>query len=460
MEIDIKFQSIPKLTQLTSVKIVTFFWTSQINSSSINRYEDFKIPWGDLKIKDVIKTNICLLKLPTSLKDELKGLVKPIGLHIIQWLADHKDLHNLTGLMDNIKFLNNGIIDRKSTAENLVKHVNIESVSRYKLSSVYCLEKYIRKSWRKMSKRERNNFYEDSHVLSEFWMYKLEGNAAIMNSLIQRRMGVDGYSPFQFGFLIAAEIGNLAATKYFWTKISAEDRKKSLLDTAKKTLSKGRRSCGSNLDKRQYGEVLCFLLSQMNKEEQHDIFRKHPLAVLIFLADWSLEDILVQVLSCVGNIVHEKEYFAQYKVLLTNIADKEEADCIDCFYKQLFTKCLLHTPLALKKVVRCIFPLSKLFAKKDSRNIILILEDEPEQIRREIILSKAGMDICKQLVIINNLELLELFIKECAPTQDDVLELRESIALWHSTLYAKEILEKISIVTNRIEEQKYKRFKY
>lgn len=458
MSTEIRFYTVHSLKCTSSVRIAILLWNG-IQSIPSYSFNQFMEQWQ--AIEDSIKRNVCFLHLPKLLEGELKCFVKPIGFQILKWLFYHKDI-----VLVSIMFINKfywtdrGTIDRKKTAEWLVANQDIQVANRYKLACIYCLENEIPVLWSKISINERRRFitsFACADKLTAFWTYKEEGKMEALNLMIRTEMGHNSRSVNHALLLMVARSGNVVASEYFLNKLTTEERKSSMVNIAAYLASKRYYEPGvADVEKSHYTDVLCFLLSRMRVEEQAAVFAIDPIAVFYSLTDWPFQDVLLQVmmLADAENFLRNRDIRYKghgiYKIL-ESVAEKESPDSENYIHNRLFTDIWQCMPAEVKEYLVTHTEgaglLSKLFSRKDRKNIKLILGKASQEVKSIVLLP-----ICRRLVDDDDLDLLGLFIKECAPDEKDVMELKEKILLRNSSDEATSILQKINTVVDLIKQ--------
>lgn len=106
------------------------------------------------------------------------------------------------------------------------------------------------------------------------WTYYTKGEVNKLDNMIERRWQ-SKCSPYQYAFEYAAVGGNKAATEYFLQKLTSKEKEESLVRSAGYVAD---RRCDSarnrtDLPKEHHADVLCFLLSQMNEEQQTEVLK-------------------------------------------------------------------------------------------------------------------------------------------------------------------------------------------
>ncbi|KAL7634704.1 UNVERIFIED_CONTAM: hypothetical protein RMT77_015081 [Armadillidium vulgare] len=290
----------PSLEHITLVKIAITLWKQyDIRALTARFYFRSTILSERLKewqvVEDKVIEKIPELLLPGPLKKKVLDFIKPIGLEMIKW-REYYDQNSYLGidLPNELCWNSQGTIDQKRTAEVLIKDGNLDINIRYRLACIYCLENDIRELWNKIPENHRKSFYseEDPSEVRQpnlviLWTYDIKGGVNKLDNMIER-IWLRKCSPYQFAFEYAAVGGNKAAVEYFLQKLTSREREESLVRYAGYV---AKRRCDSytnctDLPTECYADVLCFLLSQMDEEQQTEVFKSYPWKVLKCLLDW------------------------------------------------------------------------------------------------------------------------------------------------------------------------------
>ncbi|GBM14346.1 hypothetical protein AVEN_55340-1 [Araneus ventricosus] len=256
-----------------------------------------------------------------------------------------------------------------------------------------------------------------------------------MNNIIERKWE-RRCSPYQYAFEYAAVVGNKAATQYFLQKLTSREREESLVRYAGYVANRRCNSAGNKTDfpKEHYADVLCFLLSQINEEQQIEVFKSYPYEVLKCLLDWPWQSLFMETANRMWDFLSEENY----DFLLRIIVDKVMDGYKDYNYQNLFEEFWQQSPNAHKRYVidECAngFLLSKLFVIKDEKSIKLILKDATLVEKEKLIFCDRGKYICQDLINGAEWDLLEFFIRECVPSKNEVIkfkrEFEQRITRW------------------------------
>ncbi|WP_419215007.1 hypothetical protein [Wolbachia endosymbiont of Rhagoletis cingulata] len=432
----------PSLEHMAFIRIATTLWNQDdIGALTAKFYfrslilSERRREWQT--IEDEVIGKVPGLLLPESMKKRALYFIKPIGLEILKWKEYHEDLLSdrrfVRKNLNRLCWTPQGTVDKKKTAEVLIKDENLDITKRYKLACIYCLENDILELWNKMPESRRKSFYneEDPRYVNQqdlvvLWTYDIKGEVNKLDSMIERRWQ-SNCSPYQYAFEYAAVGGNKSAAEYFLQKLTPQERKESLVRSAGYVAKRRCTSGGNRTDfpKEHYADVLCFLLSQMDEEEQIEVFKSYPYEVLKCFLDWPWQSLFMETARRIWPFLSEEGY----NLLLRLIVNKTIDGYKDYNYQKLFAMFWQQSPATHKRYVidECSngLLLSKMLSIEDEGNTRLILKDATLIEKKKLIFSSRGEDICQDLIYGNKWDFLEFFIRECIPSNDEMVKFRE-----------------------------------
>lgn len=418
------------------------------------------------KIEDKVAEKVSQLVLTESLKEKILGFIKPIGLQIIKWRKYHEDFLSARKFIRNsinkIYWTPEGTIDKKKTAQELVKDEGLDVVQLYKLACIYCLEDEIKELWEQVPKRTQEYIYNkgqpsfaNEHGLVVFWTYELKGELAKLNDLMEEIKIIEDNEVeyigdnkvtegiYQLAFGYAARRGNKAAVEYFLQKLTPKERKECLVKfagvTAKLRCISMQRNLRSYFPKEYNTEVLCFLLAQMSEEEQVEVFKSYSSEVLECLLDWPYQDFFIETAQRMWGVLPEKDCDYLLRIVINKVLNNYK----DYNYQELFRKFWHESPIANRKYVIDKFIsggtlLSKLLKVEDKENISLVLKDVTAAEKEKLISCYEGQNICASLSYNNKWDLLKFFIGECIISQEVMTKFKEEFKERNTWYYSKE----------------------
>lgn len=429
----------PSLEHIAIVKVATTLWNPQDIRDLMAQFciplHNRKLRKRWPKIEDIILGKVSQLPLPEVLKKKILCIIRPIGFEILNWIEYHCDklCFNIF-IPEQFYWIPRGAVDKKKTAEVLIRDESIDITTRYKLACFYCLEESIPDLWNKIPEDRRMHFYNEedpTYVMQQdlviLWTYDIKGEVSKVRNMFEiisnRRC-----SPYQYAFEYSASVGNGVATEYFLQKLNPSERKESLIRAAGSVATGRMEYYNEKFLKEYYSDILCVLLSQMENEEQVELFKSHAYHILKCFLDWPRQIFFMETASHLWNFLPE----VLYEVLLRKIVDKLKEGYKDFNYQKLFGEMWQQSPNALKKYVldgyTIGYLLSMLFKIRDKNNIKLIFQDATFNVKNKVIYSLNGIDICENLIEGEEWGLLAFFIEECLSSKDEVLKFKENFS--------------------------------
>ncbi|WP_353274478.1 hypothetical protein [Wolbachia endosymbiont (group A) of Ennomos erosarius] len=157
----------PSLERMTLVKIATMLWNQDDTRALTARFyfrslilSERQKEWQE--IEDKVIEKVPELLLPEPLNKKVLNFIKPIGLEILKWREYH-DQNSYLGidLPNELYWTPQGTVDKKKTAEVLIKDESLDITRRYRLACIYYLEDDILQLWNKIPENRRKSFYSE-----------------------------------------------------------------------------------------------------------------------------------------------------------------------------------------------------------------------------------------------------------------------------------------------------------
>lgn len=407
---------LPSLKHIALINACTSFWTP-VHSYKLNSFEEFSNRWYEIEHR--IKQNVRQLNLPKTLKKQILCLIKIIGCQIRKWMEYHDQNMSIL-LADDFCWTQGGTIDKKKTAEIILKNEALPAPTRYKLACIYCLDYYIPVIWKEMREWQRFKFnhFRCSDPLITYWTCITAGKEQKLNQFIRNTTGHDNYTPAHFAFMVAEESGNVDASEYFWQKLTPEERCLSLVTTTAELTRKCRET--------DFAHAFFYLLSKMVEEDQAEVFEGCAVGVAKCLTDWPWQRFLLQTLNRIPTRLQE----TYYKKVLYCIALKQSPDCRDCIYKELFAEVWKQMPNFIKIDVLIHLKYGQglivcLLRNRDITSIKLVFGSVTKEFKKELLFSYSGCETCQRFIEDGAWDLLEFFIEQCVTSKHHVIQFRE-----------------------------------
>lgn len=459
----------PTLEDIALVKVVVILWNQDDIRALLNELSfplsvsDRTEKWQDIEFKVILK--VLQLPQPKLLTKKMLGFISPIGTQILNWMKHHADRFFNIKLPNELCWTPQGTVDRKRTAEMLVKDDNLDIITRYKLACVYCLEDCVSEMWNELPQRKKESFYNENfptekkfsrlHNLVVFFTYGMKREMARMEGMIEKILlgrHSQGFSPYRYAFGHAADCGNKVAVEYFLQKLTPGERVEAMFWAAK--FVKARlydcyRNPHTYIPKEYYVEVLCFFLSELEGPQQEAFIREYTYEVLKSFLDWPWQTFFMETTNQVWEFLHVMDY----DCLLELIIHKEVNGLKDWDYRELFRELWTQSPDTHKNycIGRCASGniLSDLFKMDDEENVKLILKSATVKDKEEIIFSYHGKNICESLVHRNKPAALKFFLRECISSKNVMIKFKNEFEDHIKLRHKKEKLVEEADVWNK-----------
>lgn len=232
----------------------------------------------------------------------------------------------------------------------------------------------------------------------------------------------------RYGLEVEVSDGNRVATEYFLQRLNVLTGEQSLISTALSAAFE--HSTFFNIcRKKDNSDTLCFLFSELNEEEKIEVLKHFPEQFLTCFLDWPNQVFFMQTSARMWNFL-DKNIYGQ---LLLDIVGKVKNGYKDFNYQKLFQEFWEQSPRDNKRHVVSVHSgillpiVSGLFQNKDVSNIRLILKDASPEEKKYLAYDEKGL-ICRNLMNHENqLSLLKFFIKECLPSEHEIIEFKHAL---------------------------------
>ncbi|MDX5462121.1 MAG: hypothetical protein O7157_00915 [Wolbachia endosymbiont of Tetragnatha montana] len=438
-----------------------------------------KKQWNEIveKKATVILKN---LGLPEKLQEKVMGIVHLVGVRMLTWAEYHEGTLGLSreysiDFLNSSFFTQQGIIDNKKAAEELMKDESLNIKQKYKLACLCCFTNHIPALYRQMTKEDKEEFYDTERPkqpeLVKFWSYYLMGE-------IDELKGEKNLD--QYRLEKAVESGSKAAVEYCLERTNLRRKKDAIIDAAVEAV-KCRVRAGPYTEKDRvvfrnqrykdseeswvpsdyYVDILSFLLSKMGEDQQIEFLKKdiegvkykrEPFEdsrrsrVLEYFLNWPYQNYFMKTAGLMWEFLPERNYAA----LLLKICDKieskdgtlkyDEEKSYD--YRGLLKEFWYQSPERYKRYVlsnqevtyRTNEPFEtktgvglliklltlKNFAYEDRENIKLILASATSKEKENILSSQEWRKICIEQMKEEKWETLNRFVLSCFSYKEEI----------------------------------------
>lgn len=443
--LDISF--VPSLKQIAASKTAFTLWTKDgIRVLVSEHLEDENSSSRNFDVRgNAILENIRKMQIPDSTKHDIFSIIKPIGMHITDWIRTHNiEDYNDICLTFDFYMSPFGAINCQETAKNLLKNVNLNIVTRYKLACMYCLDQHVADLWHNIPQNLRDICEKDedfgyTEPLLAMWTHEMHGpiTESDLNEMVMKRLERE-CSPCQFAFEFAANEGNLAATKFYLQKLTLRERRESLVKTAI--------SVSKHVDEHDnyiadiygypFASVLHYLLSQMDRDEQMEACQNLRDILNCFIG-WPWQDFMLVIARQIWDYLSEEDcYYILYQITLKIESHGGNSHKYSKLLSELWQLCPLHFKDYTLQHINSM--LTYLFLGNDLNNVRLLLSHLAQHEKREFILSNNGLELCCEIIEREDWNQLKFLVKECVVDAEEVIELKTSVATYKDMEYLGE----------------------
>lgn len=423
------------LKQIVLTKVVTILWNhNDVKIPLANRMNPLLFDSMFYEIS-LLRRKIENLTLPTPIKKSLFPLIRPIGMHLSRWIADHsKEYFPGVYVPSEFFWTSYGTIDQKRTAKLLIDDENLRIDTRYKLACIYCCVDDISVLWSRMNNTFFNMctlFYVQPRMVSDidreplvaYWMHEMGSYSSrdTMNQLLILRYNGSIYTN---AFQQAVYSFNKPAAQFYLEKLTETERNDLLVVTVKQVIEK--------YNHRYHGtDIIYFLFSKMSNDQRMSFFKTHTMDILNFFLCWSYYDFFTQLLDQMWIFVTEEHYVQ----LLKLIASKTRSDVNDFCYSELLVEIwkttpsyrnytLNESPEFFKHLFQCCTEAKTLklvlneLTDVEKHNLIFSQSPKSFSIFRDVLCDKYDL----KYFTYNQCEKLELFLRQCLQSKSESIE--------------------------------------
>nr|WP_064591373.1 hypothetical protein [Orientia tsutsugamushi] len=457
------------LKHIASTNIIIRLWINQSTidqiSNLFNNSADILRDWR--KLKNSINDKILTLRLPESITQQLVSINKFIGTELYKWIKYHdKDiLYNdkseylAINYICNIEWTPRGTINYLQTARNILARDDnsLSNDQKYQLACNYCLEDSIANYAQKVnlaSYLQTTSYLQTIRLHSQpmvyFWssnMYSTNidsttADVKTIDALVsdynnRNRTNIDT-NTYIFNILVennCHKAMNYVPIEYIWNRLSYEEKSKKLTLVI------------NNINN---SDFICLLLSQLDYKHQQKILQNsYFLSVKLtsFLNNLLLSDYFLPIAYNALNIMPEESFFYLIKAVVNRIGSSLYSKIYDDnHYKFIFKELWQFAPKRLKEyVLECNdtyiiqnFIVFKLFLNDEINNDIdiakLVLADANATHKNNIMFCgslQCGVKKCSDLIIKNQWNFLDTFIKLLISSTEDINTLKQELIKDH-----------------------------
>ncbi|XP_015916182.2 uncharacterized protein [Parasteatoda tepidariorum] len=389
--------------------------------------------------------------LPSSLKTEISYVIPPIKLQLWKvfnsyyygWIGRQRELCEYYMKRGTIYWTVEGTVDKVKSLKELFNNGSLDICHLYEIACSHCLEEYASILWVKIPEQDRNLFRMHRNDLITYWTCVLDNNlGSFLTGLVDYENIFDNKVSIDVNMItFSIQIGNIVALKYFWKKLSGQEKN----DHFSKWLLQATQILRIQKhafyqDTSHTLDVLCFLLSHVNRLTQMtEFFRNHSDVVLMFLFEnWPYRRIFLSTIFELLDNLQEEIYAS----IMMNICSKmsEEGDEMIIFKEVWSASPLRLRRSFLENKCLCEEVLLRLLKLGNISMTDMILKDASKEEIKLFICFMFGRPEFTSATYSRNLNSLHVILSkstlppECYPYKINFIEQREQDRLIKSWL--------------------------
>ncbi|XP_042912316.1 uncharacterized protein [Parasteatoda tepidariorum] len=435
------FSESPSLQRIAVVSIAIGLWTLPDIRNEMAYYFLHADIENAVKLKRRILDKLSNSSLPSSLKTEISYVIRPIMLQLWKALRSYG---RLTGYQENLReyyikhgtiyWTVEGTVDIVKSFTEIFDNGNLDSGQ---IACSHCLGEYATNLWEKIPEELRNQFrialamYDYDLII--YWTCVLENNlGSFLTRLIDHDEIYDDKLSIDVNMIACSiQIGNIVALKYFWKKLSEQEKN----DHLSKWLLQATQQCMEfeNDSFYQYSseffDVLYFLLSHVNRITQMtEFFRNHSHVLVFLFESWPYQRIFLSTIFELLDDLQEDIYSS----IMRNISSKMSKRGNEMIFKEIWSASPLRLRRSfLKNKSLCYEVLLHLLQLENLNMAVRILNDVSEEEIKLYICFMFFRPEFTRAIYSNNLNSLHMLLSkstlppECYPYKRNVLEQKE-----------------------------------
>ncbi|XP_042903533.1 uncharacterized protein [Parasteatoda tepidariorum] len=389
------FSEPPYLQNIAAVSIAIGLWTASDIRNEITSSFFYDIE-NTVKLERRILDKLFNSSLPSSLKTEISYVIRPIGLQLsrafrsyFRWTRYKGNLCEYYMKRGTIYWTVEGKVDMVKSLTELIDSGSIKYgiCHLYVIACSHCLGEYASNLWEKIPEDFRNQFritritdiYE--YDLTIYWTCVLESNlGSFLTKLIDQENIYDDKLSIDVNMIACSiRVGNIVALKYFWKKLSEQEKNDHLSKwLLQATHRKGVQNHSLYLDSSETLDVLCFLLSHVNRRTQMTkFFRNHSHVLLFLFQSWPYQRMFLSIICELLDNLQEDIYSCIMKNISSNMSKMGNEMMI---FKEIWSASPLRLRRSfLKNELLCVKVLLQLLEMENLNMAVRILNDASEE---------------------------------------------------------------------------------
>ncbi|XP_015922560.2 uncharacterized protein [Parasteatoda tepidariorum] len=436
------FSEPPSLQRIAVVSIAIGLWTAPDIRNEMASSFLYDIDKLEGRILDKL-SNSCL---PSSLMTKISYVIRPIMLQLSkalrsydEWTGYQRNLREYYIKHGTIYWTVEGTVDIVKSLTELFDNGTLGSLDicyLYEIACSHCLGEYASILWEKIPEQFRNRFriirVTDiyNHDLMLYWTCVIENNlGSFLTRLTDHENIYDDKLSIDVNMIAySIQFVNIVALKYFWKKLSEQEKNdhlsKWLLQVAEFMEFV---EVSSYQGSSETLDVLCFLLSHVNRRTQMtEFFRNHSHVLVFLFESWPYQRIFLStIFELLDNLQEDI-----YPCIMLNIGSNMSKRGNEMI---MFEEIWSASPLRLRRSLlknefHCKEVLFYLLELENLSMAVTILNDASEEEITLFTCFMFGLPEFKHAIYSSNLHSLHMLLSkstlppECYPYKSKLLE--------------------------------------
>ncbi|XP_015907090.3 uncharacterized protein [Parasteatoda tepidariorum] len=440
------FSEPPSLQRIAIVSIAIGLWTAPDIRNELTYIFRDKGCGGINELEERILGKLFDSSLPSSLKTEISYAIQPIELQMLKafriyriWTGCPRNLYEYYMKRGTIYWTVEGTVDMVRSFTEIFDSGSLDICRLYALACFHCLGEYASIFWEKVPEEFRNRCRiatvtgKYHHDITIYWTCVIENNlGSFLTRLADHENIYDDKLSIDANMIACSiNVNNAVSLKYFWKKLSEQEKN----DHLSKWLLQAARCVGvqNPLIYRFSSEaldVLCFLLSHVNRITQMtEFFRDHSRVLVFLFESWPYQRIFLStIFELLDNLQEDI-----YSYIMQNISSKmSESGNEMMIFKEIWSASPLRLRRSfLKNEILCVVVLLRFLKLKNLNMAVSILNDASKEEIRLFICSMFGRPEFRRAIYSSNLSSLHMLLSkstlppECYPYKINLIEQRE-----------------------------------
>ncbi|XP_071040584.1 uncharacterized protein [Parasteatoda tepidariorum] len=291
------FSEPPSLQHIAVVSIAIGLWTepdirNEMTSSFLSSPSNYVMDELEKRILNKLSNS----SLPSSLKTEISYVIRPLKWQLwkvyssfYSWTRYQRKLCEYYMKRGTIYWTVEGTVDIVKSLKELFDNGSLGSLNiwyLYEIACSHCFEEYASILWKKIPELYRNCLRRHRNDLIRYWTCVFDDNSESFPTRVADYEIYDNKVRIDVNMITySIRIGNIVALKYFWKKLSDQEKNDHLSTWLLQATQ--RVTCVPYDNSSEALDVLCFLLSLVNRLTQMtEFFRNHSDVLKFLFESW------------------------------------------------------------------------------------------------------------------------------------------------------------------------------